>query len=469
MRKAKIVCTLGPSSSNKRVISSLVESGMDVARLNFSHGDYEFHEKIYQTVRKEAQRQKRAVAVLQDLQGIKIRVGDIEGGSVHLKTGAEVCLYAGNEVSNSKAIYISYPALVKDAIEGENILFDDGLIKVTVVGKSKSCLRAKVVEGGLLKARKGANLPCTRTTLEAFTEKDRRDLQFGIGLGVDYVAVSFVRKADDIARVKEWAKKNRFVLPPLIAKIEKPEALDNIDEIMEVVDGIMVARGDLGVEMLTEQVPVIQKRLIDLANEKGKFVITATQMLESMTQHTRPTRAEASDVANAILDGTDAVMLSGETASGKYPVETVKMMDLIIRNTETQLPERIKSLYKTGHRFPESIAIGACMAAESIGANAIVAFTHSGFAAMLISKLRPKVPIIAFTPTEETLQRIPLYWGTTARLISSKDVILEQDLMKEIEKSLVEEGLIKKGNSIVFAASSPFLGKPNIIRLHKVG
>jgi pyruvate kinase len=237
---------------------------------------------------------------------------------------------------------------------------------------------------------------------------------------------------------------------------------------MEVVDGIMVARGDLGVEMLTEQVPVIQKRLIDLANMKGKTVITATQMLESMTQHTRPTRAEASDVANAILDGTDAVMLSGETASGKFPVESVKVMDSIIRNTETNFPDRIKSLYKTGNMFPEAIAVGACMAAQSIGARVIVVFTHSGFAAMLLSKLRPSVPVVAFTPSEEALRRIPLYWGATSRLISSKDIVLESGLMNEIEKSLVEEGLIKKGNSMVFVASSPFLGKPNIIRLHKV-
>jgi pyruvate kinase len=220
--------------------------------------------------------------------------------------------------------------------------------------------------------------------------------------------------------------------------------------------------------MSTEQVPVIQKMLIDLANMKGKLVITATQMLESMTHHTRPTRAEASDVANAILDGTDAVMLSAETASGKYPVEAVRMMDLIIRNTEANFSDRIKSLYKTGNKFPESIAVGACMAAQSIGAKVIVVFTHSGFAAVLLSKLRPSVPVVAFTPSEETLHRIPLYWGTIAKLIERKDIILEADLMSEIERSLVEEGLIKKGNSMVFVASSPFLGKPNIIRLHKV-
>lgn len=468
MRKAKIVCTLGPSSSTRKVIGALVGSGMDVARLNFSHGEYPFHEKIVQTVRSEAARQNKVIALLQDLQGIKIRVGEVEGGGVHLKTGSRVALHAGKYLSTAKAIYISYQALLKDVNEGESIVIDDGLLKLTVIDKKKDVLVAEVVEGGILKSRKGVNLPCTKTTLEAFTDKDRRDLQFGLGLGFDYIAVSFVRQADDILRVTNWAKKNKVNLPPIIAKIEKPEALDNIEEIMEVVEGIMVARGDLGVEMATEQVPVIQKMLIDLANRKGKIVITATQMLESMTQHTRPTRAEASDVANAILDGTDAVMLSGETASGKYPVEAVKVMDSIIRNTESNFPDRVKSLYRTGNKFPESIAVGACMAAQSIGARLIVVFTHSGFAAMLLSKLRPSVPVVAFTPSEEALHRIPLYWGTMPRLISSTDIILEADLMNEIEKSLVEEGLIKKGNSMVFVASSPFLGKPNIIRLHKV-
>ena len=468
MRKAKIVCTLGPSSSSHKIIESLVRSGMDVARLNFSHGDFSFHEKMFHMIRNESARQNRMVSVLQDLQGIKIRVGEVEKGSVQLRTGAEVSLYPGSETGTAKNLYISYPALIKDMNEGESILIDDGLIKLTVLEKKEGSLLAKVVEGGVLKSRKGANLPATKTTLEAFTDKDRRDLQLGLQLGIDYVAVSFVRRADDIVRIIDWANRNKVHLPPLIAKIEKPEAVEKIEEIMEVVDGIMVARGDLGVEMSTEQVPVIQKMLIDLANMKGKLVITATQMLESMTHHTRPTRAEASDVANAILDGTDAVMLSSETASGKYPVEAVRMMDLIIRNTEANFPDRIKSLYKTGNKFPESIAVGACMAAQSIGAKVIVVFTHSGFAAILLSKLRPAVPVVAFTPSEETLHRIPLYWGTIAKLIGRKDIILEADLMSEIERSLVEEGLIKKGNSMVFVASSPFLGKPNIIRLHKV-
>jgi pyruvate kinase len=468
MRKAKIVGTLGPSCASKKMISSLISAGMDVARLNFSHGVYDFHEKVFSTVRAEASKQSKPMAIIQDLQGIKIRVGEMEGGGLHLRQGDKVFLYPGNEMGSGKNIYISYPSLLRDVRPGEDIVFDDGIMKVTVTGKNNKALIGEVIEGGLLKSRKGANLPGTKTTLEAFTEKDKRDFMFGIKLGFDYVAISFVRSAEDIARIISFAKKNRITMPPLIAKIEKPEALKNIDEIMEMVDGIMIARGDLGVELSAQQVPVIQKRLIDLANKKGKLVITATQMLESMTHHTRPTRAEASDVANAILDGTDAVMLSAETASGKYPVESVKMMDLIIRNTELNLSDRIKSLYHSENRFSEAITLGACMAAQSINAKMIVVFTHSGFAAGLLSKLRPKVPIVAFTPEVKTLTRMSLYWGTVSKLISKKDAQPDADLLVAIEKSLIKEKLLRKGNSIVFVASSPFMGKHNVIRLHKV-
>jgi pyruvate kinase len=468
IRKAKIVATLGPSSGSRKIVSDLIAAGLDVARLNFSHGEYDFHAAAFNMARREAERQGRTLAIMQDLQGIKIRVGDIEGGSMHIRPGEKLYLMPGKEVGAKDRIYISYPALLKDVREGEFILFDDGIIKVRVTGKTRNALRAEVIEGGILKSRKGANLPSTRTTLDSFTEKDKKDCRFGLGLGFDYLAVSFVRSAEDIARVTSWAKKNRLVLPPIIAKIEKPQALKNIEEIMDSVEGIMVARGDLGVEMSTQQVPVIQKMLIDLANRKGKLVITATQMLESMTHHTRPTRAEASDVANAILDGTDAVMLSAETASGKYPVEAVKMMDLIIRNTEVNFPDKLKSIYHSENMFSEAVAYGACMAAQSINARLIVVFTQSGFAARLLSKFRPQVPIVAFTPNPETMNRMSLYWGTVAKVISHKEIFKEADLLVDIEKSLVKQGLVNKGNSIVFVASSPFLGKHNVIRLHKV-
>ncbi len=469
MRKAKIVCTIGPASGERKIIRELIKSGLDVARLNFSHGEHETHQKVASLVREESSRQNKVVSILQDLQGIKIRLSDIEGGSVMLKTGKEVFLHPGKELSDEKNLFVSYPALLKDVKEGDRILIDDGLIKLNVTGKTKNALKARVVEGGIVKSRKGVNMPTSRTSLPAFTEKDRRDLEFGLKLGVDYVAISFVRTAEDIELVLNWAKRKGVTLPPLIAKIEKPEALENINEIMEIVGGIMVARGDLGVEMPTEKVPMIQKMLIDFANKKGKLVITATQMLESMTQHTRPTRAEASDVANAVLDGTDALMLSAETTTGKYPVESVKMMDMIIRYTEESIVHRAVSPYQIGKTFPEAIADGACKAAHDTDAKAIVVFTHSGFTAKLISKLRPDVPVIAFTPDEVVLRRLPLYWGTAAKLMKRRNVeILDTAFMSEIEKSLIKERLVSKGDSIVFVASSSFLGKPNIIRLHRL-
>lgn len=469
MRRAKIVCTIGPASSDRKTVGKMIFSGMNVARLNFSHGDYEAHKKNATLVRAEASRQKTIVSILQDLQGIKIRLGNVEGDAVTLRAGADVLLYPGDRLSNKNALYISYPALLNDVKEGDRVLIDDGLIQLSVASREKGALLARVVEGGIVRSKKGVNLPSSKTTLSAFTEKDRRDLEFGLGIGVDYVAISFVRTAEDIETVLRWAKKKNITLPPLIAKIEKPEALENINEIMDIVDGIMVARGDLGVEMPTENVPMIQKMLIDLANQKGKLVITATQMLESMTQHTRPTRAEASDVANAVLDGTDALMLSAETASGIYPVESVRMMDTIIKYTEEHFPHKIESAYQIGARLTEAIADGACKAAHDIGAKAIVVFTHKGFTARLISKLRPRVPVIAFTPDEKVLRQMPLCWGVSGTLIKNTDVeILDAGFMTGMEKSLIKEGLVKKGDSIVFAASSPFLGKPNIIRLHRL-
>ncbi|MBI3591910.1 MAG: pyruvate kinase [Nitrospirae bacterium] len=469
MRKAKIVCTIGPASGTGKIISELIKNGMDVARLNFSHGDYKTHEKVASLVREESARQKKVVSILQDLQGIKIRVGDVEGDSILLRTGEKILVYPGKDTSTDKKLFISYPALLKDVKENEKILLDDGLIKLKVKDKTDKALVAQVIEGGILKSKKGVNLPSSKTTLRAFTEKDRKDLEFGLKLGVDYVAISFVRTAADIRLVLQWAKRKGLTLPPLIAKIEKPDALDNINEITDIVNGIMVARGDLGVEMPTERVPIIQKMLIDLANTKGKLVITATQMLESMTGHTRPTRAEASDVANAVLDGTDALMLSAETASGRYPVESVKMMDTIIKYTEENFSHKIAASYQIGNRFPEAISDGACNAASDIGAKAIVVFTNKGFTARLLSKLRPDVPVIAFTPDETVLGQMPLYWGVSGKLIKQRSLkILDSDFMGNIEKSLIKEGVVKKGDSIVFVASSPFLGKPNIIRLHKI-
>lgn len=470
-RNAKIVCTIGPASNNVKTIRNLIKHGMNVARLNFSHADHQTHQNSAAIIRREAQSLKTHVSILQDLQGIKIRISEIKEGGFNIKSGENILLYPGNNPSSREGLYISYPALLKDVKKGDHILIDDGLIQLAVIGRKGNSLEAKVIEGGFIKSRKGANFPLSKTTLPGFTEKDKKDLEFGISLGVDYIAISFVRSAIDIDLILRWAKQKGISLPPLIAKIEKPQALENIDEIMDMVEGIMVARGDLGVEMQPESVPLIQKRLIDLANKKGKLVITATQMLESMTKHTRPTRAEASDVANAVLDGTDALMLSAETAAGAYPIEAVKMMDKIIRYTEREkvATQQVISKYQGTNLFPEAVAEGACEAARAIAAKAIVVFTHSGFAAKLISKLRPIVPTIAFTPDEKTLGRLPLYWGVTGSHIKHGDTeILDADFMAEIEKSLIQRYKFKKGDRIVFVASSPFLGKPNIIRLQQL-
>ncbi|MFA5353383.1 MAG: pyruvate kinase [Thermodesulfovibrionales bacterium] len=470
MRKAKIVCTIGPASQTGKVIRELISGGMDVARLNFSHGDHATHQQAFSLVRTEAAKQKRPVSILQDLQGIKIRIGDLRDGLLSLHGGEKLLLYPGHEISEKGRLFISYPALLRDVKEGDSILIDDGLIKLHITGKTKDALKAEVLEGGELSPRKGVNLPHSRTTLPGLTEKDKKDLELGLSLGIDYLALSFVRTLEDIELVRRWAKRKGMALPPIIAKIEKPEALKNIEEIMDRVEGIMVARGDLGVEMPPEEVPVIQKRLIDLANKKGKLVITATQMLESMTEHSRPTRAEATDVANAVLDGTDAVMLSAETASGRYPVEAVRMMDRIIRYTEEGLPQRIVSSLEIGNTFPEAVADSGSRAAHDIGAKAIVVFTHSGFTAGLLSKLRPSVPIIAFTPDEKVCRRLSLLWGSRGMLIGPESSgVAEAGFMAEIENALIGDKIVKKGDSIVFIASSPFLGKPNIMRLHKVG
>jgi len=465
-RKAKIVCTIGPASSDEKIISLLIKNGMNVARLNFSHGDHNTHGENIERVRRMAKKYGSPVAILQDLQGVKIRVGRIEGGAVELKKGETLLLIPGEGIGNQKQIYVSYPLLLRDAGKGDRILLDDGLIQLSVLGKAKSALRTKVIEGGILRDRKGVNLPGLKLSIKSFTEKDKEDLQFGIHMGIDYLAISFVRDANDILMVKNWLKKKtRYI--PIIAKIEKPEALCNIEEILSEVDGIMIARGDLGVEIPPEEVPLIQKGLISTANRKGKIVITATQMLESMTEHLRPTRAETTDVANAVLDGTDALMLSAETASGKYPVDALKMMDRIISHTEYM--KAAESLYTRGNIFAEATADAACRAAEDINAKVLVAFTQSGFTAKLLSKFRPGVPIIACTPDEKIRDRVCLYWGVTPKIMKLPSTT--DEMVAEVERLLVQERIVRKGDSIVITSSSPLStqGKTNFMKLHRIG
>jgi pyruvate kinase len=466
LRRAKIVCTIGPASASKKVLFGLIRGGMDVARLNFSHGDHEFHGRAIGLIREGARKYRRPVAILQDLQGIKIRTGKVEGGAVPLVKGQELLVSPGTGIGTREKIYISYPGLSRYAKKGDRILLDDGLMELRVTGKRKGSLVTKVREGGVLRDRKGVNLPGIRISMRSFTEKDVSDLEFGIAKGVDCVAVSFVREASDIRVVRQWLNERGHALP-IIAKIEKPEALENIDRIIAEADGLMVARGDLGVEVPPEEVPLLQKMLIEKTNIKGKTVITATQMLESMTLHRRPTRAEVTDVANAVIDGTDALMLSAETSAGKYPLESLAMMDRIIRRTEAE--RQAMSSYVQGRSFSEAVAEAAARAAEDIGARYIVAFTQSGFTAKLLSKCRPSVPIVAFTPSEEVLRRMSLYWGVIPgfmRPLKSTD-----EVFQEVETVLLKEKMARKGDSVVITASTPILGagKTNLIKLHRIG
>jgi pyruvate kinase len=469
MRRAKIVCTIGPSSEQREIIRQMILSGMDVARLNFSHGNHDWFRKIVKIIREESKKLGKSVSIIQDLQGIKIRIGEVEYGEVILTEGQTIEIFPGSQLSNEKKLYISYPSIIEDVKAEEEILIDDGLLRIKIIEKLSDRLKGVVVEGGVLKSKKGVNLPFTRTTVNSFTEKDQTDLLLGIEIDVDYIAISFVRNGDDIEKIKKWAKKKNIILPSIISKIEKREALKNIEEIIELSDGIMVARGDLGVELSPEEVPVYQKMLIELANQKKKIVITATQMLESMKEHSRPTRAEASDVANAVLDGTDALMLSAETTVGKYPVEAVRTMDSIIRFTEERLGEKILPSFKVSNYFPEAIASGAVRVAQDINAKAIVVFSHSGFAALLISKLRPKMPIIAFTPDYKVYKKLSLLWAVIPMHIPKNIDFIDNAFLRETEKQLKSLNLAMDGDAVVFVASSPFMGNKNVIRLHRIG
>ncbi len=464
--RAKIVCTIGPASGSRSVLFNLIKSGMDVARLNFSHGSHESHREVIKIIREGSRKFKRSVAILQDLQGIKIRVGLFKNNEVELRKGSSVNIHPGEGTGDEGNIFVSYPALLKDANKGDRILLDDGLMQLRVIEKSKKALIARVIEGGVLKNRKGVNLPGMKISQKSFTEKDRRDLEFGLKMAVDYIAISFVRSAHDITAIKGWMQQRGGNIS-LIAKIEKPEALLNIDDILEVSDGIMIARGDLGVEVAPEEVPLIQKALIKKANNRGKLVITATQMLESMKENPRPTRAEATDVANAVIDGTDALMLSAETASGKYPIESFMMMDRIIRHTEQT--QKISSVYIRGNSYAEALADAACSASDDIGAKVLVAFTRSGFTALLVSKFRPKIPIIAFTPDHSVISRLPLYWGVIPKYM--KPLADTDQMLREVEKALLKEKIVKTGDSIVVIASSPLStkAKTNFMKLHQIG
>jgi pyruvate kinase len=470
-RKTKIVCTLGPSSSTYEQIFALAKAGMDVARINFSHGTHPEHQKLIEIVRKISYDISKPIAILQDLQGPKIRVQTFENGQVELKDGQEFILTVRDVVGNNTMVSVSYKSFYKDVKPGDAVLLDDGNLKLEVVDIKGLDVHCRVIYGGVLKDKKGLNLPGSILSVPCLTEKDRRDLEFGMQMDVDYVALSFVQRPEDINEIK-WIIESYGKQMPVVAKIEKPQAVEAIDKITDLADAIMVARGDLGVEMPAEEVPSIQKNIIRLCNQKGIPVITATQMLDSMIQNPRPTRAEASDVANAILDGTDAVMLSGETASGAYPIEAVKTMDRIIRYTESQGDTGWRLRRRNdGRVYPIELAIGycACQAAEMVNAKAIICLTQSGSTAGMISRYRPMLPIIALTWLEETYNKLALLWGVRAFLVSEIFDNMD-DAVEKLKNKIMELKLVKEGDTVVFTSGLPFSKrrKTNDLRIEEI-
>ncbi len=468
VRRTKIVCTLGPSSDSYEQIRALALAGMDVARINFSHGTQEEHKKKIDTVRKLSGELGRPIAVLQDLQGPKIRIQTFEDGEIHLAEGDEFTLTIRDIIGNRHEVSVSYPTFIQDVRAGDTVLLDDGTISMVVEKVSGKNVKCKVIYGGALRDHKGLNLPGSILSVDVLTEKDKEDLQFGLAMDVDFVALSFVQKPEDITQFKKIIAE-RGKKTPVIAKIEKPQAVENIEKIIDESDCIMIARGDLGVEMNTEEIPPIQKRIIALCNRAGKPVITATQMLDSMIHNPRPTRAEASDVANAVLDGSDAVMLSGETASGLFPVESVKTMERIVMLIEEKNFNRwdVKRK-KPGTFYPTSIAIGysACHAAELVNAGAIVCLTQSGSTAEMIARFRPGAPIFAVTPKKQAYYRTALMWGVRGYLTSEFSGEMDEAIHDIIEL-LLRENKIRKRDNLVFTAGIPFykMRGSNMIRI----
>jgi pyruvate kinase len=480
-RKAKIVATLGPSCQDESTLRALIEAGLDVARLNFSHGTHDDHAARIEMIHRLSEEIGKPVTILQDLQGPKLRVGNLPANGISLTVGQKVKLASieGSEspkgpASGTTFIPMDVPDLAGALSVGNRILLDDGHLELQVTGVGEKEIEANVVLGGLLSSHKGVNLPGSRINIPGFTEKDKSDLAFGLEHGIDCVAISFVRSAQDIVTVREAIQSYapNKADTPIIAKLERPEAIDNLEEILNVTDGVMVARGDLGVETSPAYVPIVQKKIIQEANRQAKIVITATQMLDSMIQNPRPTRAEASDVANAVFDGTDAVMLSGETASGAYPVESVKMMDAIVRAAEEHFSEW--GLRETRPEEPErddaiSITRAARELAHDRNVAAIAVFTQTGKTALLMSKARPQVPILAFTPELRTFHRLGMFWGVVPFFVPYDSTV--EGMITHLEAAIVASTQIEAGQQVVVITGFPVGAKilPNFALLHTIG
>ncbi|HSA49578.1 MAG TPA: pyruvate kinase [Yinghuangia sp.] len=469
MRRAKIVCTLGPATNSYEQIRTLVDAGMDVARFNLSHGTYAEHEERYHRVRKASDESGRSVGILMDLQGPKIRLGNFAEGPVLLERGDEFTITTEEVPGDRHEVSTTYKGLQGDVGKGERILVDDGRVTLEVTDVEGPRVHTMVIEGGMVSDHKGLNLPGVAVSVPALSDKDIEDLRWALRMRCDMVALSFVRSAQDAADVHRIMDEVGYRVP-VIAKIEKPQAVANLEEIVEAFDGIMVARGDLGVEMPLEQVPLVQKRCITLARANAKPVIVATQMLDSMINASRPTRAEASDVANAVLDGTDAVMLSGETSVGKYPIETVKTMARIITAAEesSALQEELRSL-PDPRTQGGVIAAAAAEIGERLGAKYLVAFTQSGDTARRLSRYRPMIPTLAFTPEQSVRSQLSLTWGVETflgELCEHTD-----EMVQQVDAALLNIGRCKPGDVVIITAGSPpgVPGSTNMIRVHHIG
>lgn len=458
--KTKILVTLGPATKDLAMIRELIKTGIDAVRLNLSHGNYEFFEEIFNTLHLACTDENTPMAILVDIQGPKIRIGDLEPSSVFIYSGNKIEITIKDILGNDKIISTSYKPLINDAKIGDKILINDGLIRLTVEEKKSDSLICKIDNGGILSPRKGMNLPGMKLSTPSITEKDFKDLEFVLKYRVDYIALSFVRCADDILQLKNWLKgKGKKI--PVIAKIEKKESIENLEEIIDTADGIMVARGDLGVELPPQDVPVLQKTIIRKCNEAGKLVITATQMLESMIHSPIPTRAEASDVANAVWDGTDVVMLSGETSMGEFPINTVQIMNDILKNAELHFEDRRNIDYVAPSNLQENLfdSVGRAIVeiSKQIKAQAIVVFTFEGRTARIISKYKPNSRIIAISNSFDTMNNLCLRWGVTS--IFRESIDKEHLAIDDAKELIINYGLVKRGDLVIFMAGAPYSEK----------
>ena len=469
MRKTKIVATLGPSSFDKSTISDMIDAGMNIVRLNFSHGTHEKHGEIIDIVRELADEKGVCISILQDLCGPKIRLGDLPEAGIKLLPG-DTCLLAAEKYATGDVIPVQYDGLEKDLSIGDRILLADGAMDLMVEDFNGHIVSCRVLNGGVAFSKKGVNMPTTNLSIVAFTEKDRKDLIFGLSKGVDIVALSFVRNAADLVKIRDIISRDENQ-PLLIAKIEKPQAVKNIEEILDMVDGVMVARGDLGVEMSLYEVPVIQKQIIHKARKEGKYIITATQMLKSMVTNYRPTRAECTDVANAIFDGTCGIMLSEETASGEYPVEAVSVMDRIALATEQNVEYRL-DLTSDEHVSDKSVAwaVGrsASWLAKDLDAKAIVAYTNSGFTARSVARFRPEAPVLGLTPNVSTYRQMNIGWGVVPGICG--DFEDAEEMFSSAAEVAVAKGYAKKGDKIIITSGVPLgvQGSTNLIRVYEI-